>query len=73
MDKQSQLNKNLLENNLNVYEKLEKVENDIKNIQNKTYKLKSNGLISGDLYDFITYEHIGKNLEELLQEKKEKK
>ena len=73
MDKQSQLNKNLLENNLNVYEKLEKVENDIKNIQNKTYKLKSNGLISGDLYDFIAYQHLGKSIEELLQEKKEKK
>jgi len=72
MDKQSQLNKNLLENNLDVYKKLEEAENERKKVVDKAYKLKSNGLISGDIYNFLNYEYTCKTIEELKEEKETK-
>tara|TARA_R100000152_G_C6626129_1_gene75238 strand:- start:96 stop:314 length:219 start_codon:yes stop_codon:yes gene_type:complete len=72
MDKQSQLNKNLLENNLDVYKKLEEAENERKKVVEKAFKLKKNGLISGDIYDFLNYEYSCKTLEELIENKEEK-
>jgi len=72
MNKQSQLNKNLLENNLDVYKKLEEAENDRKKVVDKAYKLKSNGLISGDIYDFLNYDYSCKTIEELKENKEEK-
>jgi len=72
MDKQSQLNKNLLENNLDVYKKLEEAEDNREKVYDKAFKLKKNGLISGDIYDFLKFEYTCKTIEELKKEKETK-
>ena len=72
MDTNNQLNKNLLENNLDTYKKLEKAENEHKKVKEKAYTLKSNGLISGDIYDFLRFEYTCKTIEELKKEKETK-
>jgi hypothetical protein len=72
MDTNNQLNKNLLENNLDTYKKLEQAEKEHKKVTEKAYTLKSNGLISGDIYDFLRFEYACKTIDELKENKEEK-